>query len=291
MSTSDHEDIFSCNRRDFLKVAGVGVAALAIPGMGLVRNVGAASITNVNQEMVETDVLVIGGGIAGTFAAMKAKEKGVDVTLVDKGHVGRSGSTPWFGAFNTFDPSGSQSRESFIANALRQDDYIARRDYIEMWLDHSKAIRDDIVSRGTVGALNHGDVFREQLKKNSVRLIERVMITELLEKDGQVVGAMGFPMEEDKAIVIKAKAVVMCSGAGAFKNSGFPIGPLTYDGQAMAYRLGTEISGKEWIDQHYVHADHVESVWFQYQHHFNQIFGRGPGGGKDLQVDRALSPV
>lgn len=69
------------------------------------------------------------------------------------------------------------------------------------------------------------------------------MITSLLRGGGRVVGAVGFPMEEDKAIVIKAKAVVMCSGGGAFKNSGYPIGPLTHDDQLMAYRIGAEISG------------------------------------------------
>jgi len=276
MSTTDDERIFDCNRRDFLKVAGVGVAALSIPGMALLGNAGAASMTNVNQEMVETDVLVIGGGIAGTFAAIKAKEKGVDVTLVDKGHVGRSGKSPWLGAFTVFDPSSGQSRASYISRGMSSSDYIARKDYIEMWLDYSKAIRDDIVSWGTVGQLNHGDVFREQLRKSSVRLIERVMITELLEKDGNIVGAVGFPMEEDKAIVINAKAVVNCAGTGAFKNAGFPIGPLTSDGHVMAYRAGAEISGKELTDMHHIPVENVNSVWATYSHHFNKTFRGGP---------------
>ena len=41
------------------------------------------------------DVLVIGGGIAGIFEAIKAKEQDVDVTLVSKGAIGRSGQSPW----------------------------------------------------------------------------------------------------------------------------------------------------------------------------------------------------
>lgn len=45
------------------------------------------------ETVVETDVLVIGGGIAGCFAAMKARDKGVDVTLVDKASVAKSGGT------------------------------------------------------------------------------------------------------------------------------------------------------------------------------------------------------
>ncbi|MFC1891682.1 FAD-binding protein [Thermodesulfobacteriota bacterium] len=278
MGNKDQKGDLNVSRRDFLKAAGVGVAAMAIPAAGLIKNAGAASVSNVNQEIIETDVLVIGGGVAGTFAAVKAKEKGVDVVLADKGYVGRSGSTPWFGAFNTYNPAGGQPRERYIANAQRQDEFIARLDYTEMWLDKSPEIGKDVISWGTVGALNHGDVFREQLKKQKIRLIERIMITELLEKDGQVVGAVGFPMDEDKAITIKAKAVAMCSGAGGFKNTGFPIGPLTYDGQAMAYRLGAEISGKEWNDTHSVPSDKVDSAWDNWGHHFNLVFGRRPGG-------------
>ena len=40
------------------------------------------------ENQVETDVLVIGGGIAGCFAAIKAKEQGLDVTIVDKAYAG-----------------------------------------------------------------------------------------------------------------------------------------------------------------------------------------------------------
>ena len=49
------------------------------------------------ENLVETDVLVIGGGIAGCFAAIKAKERGVNVVMVDKAYAGRSGA-------NTFTP-------------------------------------------------------------------------------------------------------------------------------------------------------------------------------------------
>ena len=43
------------------------------------------------DKIIETDVLVIGGGLAGCFAAVRARELGADVTLVDKNYIGRSG--------------------------------------------------------------------------------------------------------------------------------------------------------------------------------------------------------
>lgn len=51
-------------------------------------------MVHVNSDEHDTDVLIVGGGIAATFAAIKASQQGVNVTLVDKGHVGRSGLTP-----------------------------------------------------------------------------------------------------------------------------------------------------------------------------------------------------
>ena len=46
------------------------------------------------ERMYETDVLVIGGGIAGCFSAIRAREQGADVIMVDKGYVGKAGATP-----------------------------------------------------------------------------------------------------------------------------------------------------------------------------------------------------
>ena len=51
----------------------------------------AASMASVNTSEFDTDVLIIGDGIAATFAAIKAREQGAKLTLVDKGYVGRSG--------------------------------------------------------------------------------------------------------------------------------------------------------------------------------------------------------
>jgi succinate dehydrogenase/fumarate reductase flavoprotein subunit len=45
------------------------------------------------ENVVETDVLVIGGGVAGCFAAIKAREQGLEVAIVDKAYSGKSGSS------------------------------------------------------------------------------------------------------------------------------------------------------------------------------------------------------
>ncbi|MBW1863075.1 MAG: hypothetical protein JRJ02_11985, partial [Deltaproteobacteria bacterium] len=52
-------------------------------------------------------------------------------------------------------------------------------------------------------------------------------------------------MESNEFYAFKAKTVVMCSGGAAFKPDGWPVSELTGDGDAMAYRIGAEIAGKE----------------------------------------------
>ena len=75
--------------------AGAADAASSEQGTGYVANPGAGTMTTADPRRIETDVLVIGGGMAGAFAALTAQAQGLVVTLVDKGTVGRSGSTPW----------------------------------------------------------------------------------------------------------------------------------------------------------------------------------------------------
>jgi succinate dehydrogenase/fumarate reductase flavoprotein subunit len=55
-------------------------------------------IAMATDRIVETDVLVIGGGLGGVFAAIKARESGVDVTVVEKAYAGKSGGAA-MGAF------------------------------------------------------------------------------------------------------------------------------------------------------------------------------------------------
>ncbi|NDY74163.1 succinate dehydrogenase/fumarate reductase flavoprotein subunit [Desulfobacter hydrogenophilus] len=262
MSSTQNTNFSNCNRRDFLKAAGIGAAAMAFP-MGLLRNANAASNTDMGQEIVETDVLIIGGGIAGIFAALKAKDQGLDVTIADKGTVGRSGLSPWFGAYNYYDPASSGTRANWRAKKSHGGEYLTNMDYVDLFIEESQARYKDMVAMGADKANpgGHVAVLKEKVMERDIKLVERTMITELIKKDNRITGAVGFPMDEDKAVVIGAKAVILCAGSGAFKTPGFPIGSLTHDGDAMAYRIGAEISGKEFIDFHWTHWENPAACY------------------------------
>lgn len=282
MKTQDQKRRTGLTRRNFLKATGLTTTAVMMPKLaagnviaafadsGYTVNQGAKSMANAAQRFVVTDILVIGGGMAGTFAAVTARQQGLDVTLVDKGTVGRSGATPWANTFSVFDEDEGHNREEWIANVQSSSEYVNNLDWLDQMLDESKDRWADIEAWGMLeDDVRHPSlVLREKLLAEGVELIERTMMTTLLTQDSgensPVVGAMGFSIDSEEAVVILAKATIICAGAGAFKAPGFPIQSLTSDGDAMAYRVGAAISGKEWNDFHWTSAETPASCWSQW---------------------------
>ncbi|MBW1805745.1 MAG: FAD-binding protein [Deltaproteobacteria bacterium] len=242
------------------------------------------------ENKIETDVL-ISGGMAGCFAAIKAKEKGVDVTLVDKGYVGRSGQTPFAGTFSVFNSEWGHDLDVWMEHINTVGEYVNNRTWTEIGFKDSYDRFQDLVSYGVditrdedgeilrhpprfgpcqaihLGWRDFARVLRRQAVKSGVKIMDRIMVTDLLKQDGKIVGAVGIPMDSDDLCVFKAKATVMSAGAGGFKPPGWPISELTSDADTMAYRAGAEITGKEYCDPHSTSAE--------YPGHFGHIMKNG----------------
>ena len=105
-------------------------------------------------------------------------------------------------------------------------------------------------------------LLRRQVERSGARIFDRTMVTGLLLEDGAVTGAVGFPMDHEEVVVFRAGAVVLAAGAGGFKPLGWPIASLTSDGDAMAYRAGATIGGKEFSDPHACPADRAGMMAF-----------------------------
>ncbi|MBW1912755.1 MAG: FAD-binding protein [Deltaproteobacteria bacterium] len=229
---------------------------------------------------METDVLIIGGGIAGCFAAVKAKEKGAEVILAEKGYVSRSGQTPFAHCTAVFNPEWGHSLEDWMNQYYFRGEYINNREWTEIVLRDSFERYQDLISWGVEFVRDeNGEILKEQrpdlasvapvwiehgkfgfdwikpmrskLVKSEIDLVERVTITDLLKQDGRICGAMGFSMDDNSLYIFRSKATILCAGAAGFKPwGGWPICNLTADGHAMAYRVGAEITGKEFVDYH-----------------------------------------
>jgi succinate dehydrogenase/fumarate reductase flavoprotein subunit len=257
--------------------------------------------TSEATRLLQADVLIVGGGLAGCTAAIKAREAGVSVILVDKGYVGKSGQTPFAGSYCVFNPEWGDDLDAWLQQIDTIGEYVNNRTWTKLCLEESYERYSELlawgVKFGPAGDAQAGKepprggppfgpckavmmavrqpsmVLRREVQRRGVTIVDRTMVAELLTADGRVVGAVGIPMDADGLVVLRANAVVLAAGAGGFRPTRWPINNLTSDADCMAYRVGAEITGKEFVDPHSARADQAVSPFFG-------RFGQGPEGGR-----------
>lgn len=246
-------------RRDLAKLGAISAATLAVPTV--LRNVGARSMSGTQKDRYDTDILIIGTGFAGVFAAVEARKNGHSVVMLDKGAVGWSGLSPWASDSRPFDPK-IYDREEWHLNTATNTEWVNDRRWLDIFMDESLDVFYTLRSWGVheCKPFERSTVFREKLLGDGVTIVERTMVTSLLkDKSGRIAGAVGFTYDdsrhESKAVVVTAKAVINCMGAGAYKSPGFPNWGQTFDGDAISYEAGAAITGKEFHDTHPTFSD------------------------------------
>ncbi|CAA6805008.1 MAG: Succinate dehydrogenase flavoprotein subunit (EC [uncultured Sulfurovum sp.] len=235
----------------------------------------------------ETDVLVIGGGVAGVFASVKAHDAGAKVLLVAKGGVGTSGQTPFAKGVFSFDEKSSKiSLDEFTKqvsySALGTNNAV----YTKQMAEHSKARVDELKAWGYFDQALCRDPLQKPIKEREIAMLERISITHLIKENGKIAGAAGFSLDTQTLHLFRAKSVILCTGAGGFKPNGFPICDLTHDGTVMAYNIGAKVTGKEWNDGHSGSAKNAAATFDGWHGMFEQIPSTtGVGIRHDLGVD------
>ncbi len=281
-------------RRDIIAVSAFAAGAVAVPIV--ISNIGKKSMDDAVKTEYATDVLVIGSGFAGTFAALEARKAGARVVMVDKGSVGWSGMSPWASDCRPFDPA-LYDPDEWRSNVANRCEYLNDPGWLDLFIEESLDIWNTLWDWGAYNgkAFERSKVFRERLDQADVTVVERVMITSLIQDGtGRVSGAVGFTFDDSKAeckaVVFRSKAVIMATGAGSYKSPGFPIWGLTFDGDAMAYKAGAAIVGKEFHDTHGAFSKNPAASyenWFWAQDPVGPLVmvgppGRGGGGGLNL---------
>lgn len=256
------------------------------------------------EKTLQCDVLVIGGGIAACFAAIKARQAGVDVLMVDKGYVGRSGQSPYADSFMIFNPEWGHDMDAAMEELNRHSEYLNNRDWTQRCLTESYARYLDLVAWGCTfkrdaqgnlatrggsgklptgvqfdkGAEAYGMTLRKKALREGVRILDQVMIVELLKQDGRIAGAVGLPSDTCDPVIVVAKTTISCVGACGYKPLGYPpLMQLTCDGEAMAYRAGAAILGKEFVDAHYSKEGQPDPVGQRTAGDAPLAVGPGPG--------------
>jgi succinate dehydrogenase/fumarate reductase flavoprotein subunit len=244
-------DTSAPTRRDFLTLSGASAGLASLGMQAWAQNaveIDPDAITNTDHS---TDVLVIGGGMAGLFAAVKAHDAGAATMIVSKGRLGSSGLTPFGKGFFVFDPTTETgSIDDFVNSVSRSALGTNNPVYTRQLAEHSLERAAELRKWGFFDQTLANRPFMKPIEDRDIPLLERVHITHLIKEDGRIAGAAGFRLDAEETITIRAKSVILCTGAGGFKPNGFPLGDLTHDGTIMAYEIGAKVTGKEWNDGH-----------------------------------------
>lgn len=233
---------------------------------------------------VSADVLVVGGGMAATSAAIEAKKQNVEVVLVDKGKLGKSGTSPRCGGAGNdwalippeFGGDPGDSHDAQLEDCVRGGEYVNVQEMTDIFgretLDRMieceglgikypklpdgrydcKKLFAFSYRRGVVAAVGGSDavmnVMRDQTLARGIKVYEHIMITSLIKQEGRVAGAFGLGLKTGQLYLFKAKTVILAAGsATAIYKHPTCENELTGDAYQLAYEAGAELMNMEFL--------------------------------------------
>ncbi|MFC0472652.1 FAD-binding protein [Halalkalibacter kiskunsagensis] len=215
--------------------------------------VGASDLT------LQADVLVIGGGPAGTWAAIKAAAKDAKVILVDKGYCGSSGATAPSGTGVWYVEPDKAAREEAKKNRYQLGGQLAEDSWMNRVLDQTYENMNNLsqqgypfpkdengneYKRGLQGP-EYMRLMRKLVKKAGVKILDHSPALELLMDEHGVAGAAGKRTQTGETWTISAGAVIIATGGCAFLSKALGTNVLTGDGYLLAAEAGSDFSGME----------------------------------------------
>ena len=225
------------------------------------------------QQIIHTDVLIIGGGTAGCYAALTIREKSdAKIVIAEKANIKRSGClAAGVNAINAYIVKGRKPQD-YVDYARKDADEIVRGDLLltmserlnevtkkmeQLGLVILKDENGEYVARGNRNIKINGENIKPILadavnQLNDVEVINHLNITDYIVEDNMIKGAFGFHMENGTAYEIRAKKVLCATGgaAGLYKpnNPGFSRHKMWYPpfntgaGYAMGIDAGAEMT-------------------------------------------------
>lgn len=219
------------------------------------------TLSNSNSDLnLTADVLVIGGGPSGTWAAWTAASNGAKVILVDKGYCGTSGAAAASGNGVWYVPPDPEQREAAMASREAMGGFLAQRSWMQRVLDRTydninsladwgypfKADADGKLIRRSLQGPDYMRFMRKKIRQAGVEILDHSPALELLvDSEGAVAGANGINRNTQERWTVRAGAVVIATGGCAFLSKALGCNVLTGDGYLMAAEAGADFSGME----------------------------------------------
>lgn len=234
------------------------------------------------EKHVDLDVLVVGGGIGGMMAAINAADNGAKVAVAEKANTKRSGNggmgndhilcyiPELHKNINSYcnevmaGQLGKSVDKNLMLKCLEESfDIVKKWDQwgIPMmvngkWEFTGHAFPGRIRTRLKYAGANQKEVLTREAKKSGVGILNKLSITDIITKNGKVIGAMGISLENDGPVIklFRVKSVILATGhvgrlyppitPGWMFNTGLcPV--CVGSGRAIAYRAGAQLVNME----------------------------------------------
>jgi len=243
----------------------------------------------------EADVLVVGGGLAGGWAATAAARAGAAVTVVEKGYFGTSGVTATAGPSHWWiPPDPPEARERAIAERNQRAFGLADPRWMARILDTTwrtlptlaphYAFSVDDAGRTQYRGLRGPEylrALRRQAEQLGVTILDHHPTLELLlHRDGSVAGARGVRRATGETWTLRAGAVILATGGCAFASHLLGAANNTGDGLLMGVEAGADLSGMEFTN-YYTVAPAGTNMTRSMAYSFARYFGED---GRELDI-------
>jgi succinate dehydrogenase/fumarate reductase flavoprotein subunit len=217
----------------------------------------------VNLDIINSDVLIIGSGIAGLKAALEVLKKGKRPLLVSKSPMGKANNTYLAGGGFNF-ATGSFDIDSHFEKTLQAGKKLNDRSLVQAFVKEAPSMIKELQEMGMKGTL-HGmglstwrnaliggpEVTNTLLKacqKAGLQSMEGIMVTDLITKGQACYGAIGFERRTGKFYGFQSRAVLLATGgAGAIYAQNDNAPGITGDGYVLGLEAGLELIDMEFV--------------------------------------------
>ena len=222
-----------------------------------------------NKQVLSTDVLIVGGGIAGLTAAVTIKETNpnTNVLIIEKQTAGYSGkANRGGGVLQYFDFNKTKPIDFVAYHANAVGCFLGDQEQMLNYVSMNNKMIDKLIEWGVKVPYNEDGTLkiiptgpmvgiigvdlditlkvRQTAEKKGVKIIDKVTISDLLTNGGEIAGAVGYSILDGTFYVIKAKSVILATGSQNYRVMNMWANGRG-DGIAAAYRAGAEMRNAE----------------------------------------------
>ena len=248
---------------------------------------------DLSKPAYDVDVLVIGGGGAGSSAAIEANENGASVMMCTKLRIGDANTMMAEGGIQAADKDNDSPARHFL-DAYGGGHFAAKKELLaklvyeapecikwlnDLGVEFDKTAEGDMVTThggGTSRKRMHAckdysgaeimRTLRDEVLNRGIPVLDFTAAVELIKDDkGHCAGAVMLNMETDELFVVRAKTVILATGgAGRMHYQGFPTSNhygATADGLVLAYRAGAKLLYVDTLQYHPTGAAYPEQIF------------------------------